>query len=116
MQGTFNPTHTQGWVRVELLGNRVSKALTLIWYRALTLNFFPLELPAHAFRALESCRHAGKGLPCCPVTSSGSSGAANGRAGEEYQAKARYQIRANALLTLNPVNTHRHTHDAHTHQ
>jgi len=57
-----------------------------------------LEPPAHTFRALESCRHAGKGLPCCPVTSRESSGAANGRAGEEYQVRARYQIRANALL------------------
>ena len=57
-----------------------------------------LELPAHAFRALKSCRHAGEGLPCCPVTSSGTSGAANGRAGEQYQVKARYQVRANALL------------------
>jgi len=26
------------------------------------------------------------------------SGAANGRAGEEYQVRARYQVRANALL------------------
>ena len=59
-----------------------------------------VELPAHAFRALENCRHAGEGLPCCPVTSSGTSGAANGRAGEQYQVKARYQVRANALLTL----------------
>jgi len=30
--------------------------------------------------------------------SSGTSGAANGRAGEEYQVKARYQVRANPLL------------------
>ena len=57
-----------------------------------------LEPPAHAFRALEGCRHAGEGLPCCLVTSSGTSSAANGRAGEEYQVRARYQVRANALL------------------
>ena len=57
-----------------------------------------LELPAHAFRALVSCRHAGEGLPCCLVTSNGTSSAANGRAGEQYQVKARYQVRANALL------------------
>jgi len=46
-----------------------------------------LELSAHAFQALESSRHAGEGLPCCPVTSSGSSGAVNGRAGETYKLK-----------------------------
>ena len=57
-----------------------------------------LEPPAHTFRALESCWHAGEGLPCCPVTSCGSPGAANGRAGEEYQVRARYQVRANPLL------------------
>jgi len=57
-----------------------------------------LEPPAHSFRALESCWHAGEGLPYRPVTSRGSSGAANDRAGEEYQVRARYQIRANALL------------------
>jgi len=34
------------------------------------------------------------------VTSSGSSGAANGLAGEEYQVRARYQVRANALLQV----------------
>jgi len=59
-----------------------------------------LEPPAHTFRALESCWHAGEGLPCCLVTSRGSSGAANGRAGEEYQVRARYQVRANALLRV----------------
>jgi len=59
-----------------------------------------LEPPAHTFRALESCWHAGEGLPYCPVTSRGSSGAANDRAGEEYQVRARYQIRANALLLI----------------
>jgi len=59
-----------------------------------------LELPAHAFRALESCRHAGEGLPCCLVTSSGTSSAANGLTGEEYQVKAQYQVRANALLSI----------------
>jgi len=77
-----------------------SKAFALIWYRSLTWCFLCLSSPrpAHACRALESCRHAGKGLPCCPVTSSGSSGAANGRAGEEYQVKARYQVRANPLI------------------
>jgi len=57
-----------------------------------------LELSAHTFRALESCWHAGEGLPCCPVTSRGSSDAANGRAGEEYQVRTRYQVRANPLL------------------
>jgi len=57
-----------------------------------------LEPPAHTFRALESCWHAGEGLPYFPVTSRGSSGAANDRAGEEYQVRARYQSRANALL------------------
>jgi len=55
-------------------------------------------LSAHTFQALESCRHAGEGLPCCLVTSSGSSGAANGRAGEEYQGKSRYKVRVNPLL------------------
>jgi len=59
-----------------------------------------LEPPAHIFRALESCWHAGEGLPCCPVTSCGSSGAANGRADEEYQVRARYQVRANPLLPV----------------
>jgi len=59
------------------------------------------EFSAHAFGALDSCRHAGEGLPCCPVTSSRASGAANGRAGEEYQVKARYQVRANPLLWTN---------------
>jgi len=57
-----------------------------------------LEPPAHTFRALESCWHAGDGLPCCPVTSCGWSAAANGRADEEYQVRARYQVRANLLL------------------
>jgi len=87
--------------------------LALIWYRALTWYFLRLSSPAHAVRGLESCRHAGKGLPCCPVTSSGSSGAANGRAGEEYQVRARYQIRANALLTAQGVtaaSSGTHTH------
>jgi len=56
------------------------------------------ELSAHAFRALDSCRHAGEGFPCCPVTSSGTSGATNDRAGEEYQIKARCQVRTNPLL------------------
>ena len=58
-----------------------------------------LEPPAHTFRALQSCWHAGEGLVCSPVTSRGSSGAANGRAGEEYQVRARYQVGANPLLT-----------------
>jgi len=49
-----------------------------------------LDPPAHTFQALESCWHAKEGLPCYLVTSCGSSGAANGRAGEEYQVKARY--------------------------
>jgi len=40
---------------------------------------------ANPLLALESCPHAGEGLPCCPITSSGTSGAANGRAGEQYQ-------------------------------
>jgi len=62
-----------------------------------------LEPPAHTFRALERCWHAGEGLPYCPVTSRGSSGAANDRAGEGYQVRARYQIRANALLPLSSV-------------
>jgi len=57
-----------------------------------------LELSAHSFQALEGSRHAEEGLPCCPVTSRGSSGAVNGPAGEEYQVKARYQVRANPLL------------------
>jgi len=57
-----------------------------------------LEPPAHTFRALKSCWHAGEGLPYCPVTSRGSSGTANGRAGEKFQVRARYQVRANALL------------------
>jgi len=66
-----------------------------------------LEPPAHTFRALESCWHAGEGLPCCPVTSRGSSGAAKGRAGEEYQVRARYQVRANPLLLLQ-IHSNRH--------
>jgi len=57
-----------------------------------------LEPPAQTFRAQESCWHAGEGFPFCQVTSCGSSGAANGRAGEEYQVRARYQVRANPLL------------------
>jgi len=61
-----------------------------------------LEPPAHTLRALEICWHAGEGLPHCPVTSRGSSGAANDRAGEEYQIRAPYQIRANALLGTLP--------------
>jgi len=36
----------------------------------------------------------GGGVPCCPVRSSGSSGAADGRAGECYQVKALYQVSA----------------------
>jgi len=78
-----------------------SKALALILVPCFNLVPCSLEPPAHAFRALESCRHAGEGLPCCLSTSSGTSSAANGRADEEYQVRARYQIRANALL--NPV-------------
>jgi len=69
-----------------------------------------LEPPAHAFRALQSCRHAGDGLLCCLVTSSGTSSAANGRTGKEYQVKARYQDRANALLY--PQETPPHTRTA----
>jgi len=39
------------------------KALALMWYRALTwYRVCSLEPPAHASRALESCRHAGEGL------------------------------------------------------
>jgi len=57
-----------------------------------------LKPPAHTFRALESYWHAWEGLPCCPVTSRGSSGAAHGHAGEEYQVRGRYQVRANPLL------------------
>ena len=64
-----------------------------------------LEPPAHTFRALESCWHAGEKLPCCPVTSCGSSvaangraDAANGRADEEYQVGARHHVRENPLL------------------
>jgi len=57
-----------------------------------------LEPLVHTARALESCWHAEEGLPCCPVTSRGSSGAANGRAGEEYQVRVRYQLRAKPLL------------------
>ena len=77
---------------------RTSKAFALTWYRGLTWCFLRLGSP-RTHRALESCRHAGEGLPCSSVTSSGTSGAANGRAGEQYQVKARYQLRANALLT-----------------
>ena len=77
------------WVRV-----RVNP---LTWYR------LPLEPPAHTVRALESCWHAGEGLPCCPVTSRGSSVTA--RRSERscwrrVQIKARYQVRANPLLQL----------------
>jgi len=65
--------------------------------------------PRARFRALESCRQARGGLLCCLVTSSGTSSAANGRAGEEYQVRARYHVRANALLIaaehLSPENT-----------
>jgi len=75
-----------------------SKGFALTWYRALTRYFLRVSSLRTPFRALESCRHAGAGLPCCPVTSSGTSGAANGRAGEEYQNKARYQVRANPML------------------
>ena len=48
----------------------------------------------------ESCRHAGLGLPCCPVTSRGSSGAAHGHAGEGYQVEARHQVRAHPLHNM----------------
>jgi len=58
-----------------------------------------LEPPAHTFRALERCWYAWEGLPCCPVMSCGSSGATNGRADEEYQVRARYQVRASPLLS-----------------
>jgi len=40
---------------------QVSKALALIWYRALTWYRPPLEPPAHTVRAMESCRHTGRG-------------------------------------------------------
>jgi len=36
----------------------------------------------------------GEGLPCVPVTSSGSSGAANGRAGKLFQVRAPYRVGA----------------------
>jgi len=57
-----------------------------------------LELSVHAFLALKSCWHLGEGTPCCRIASSGPCGAANGRAGEEYQVRARYQVRANPLV------------------
>ena len=50
-----------------------SKAFALTWYHAITWYPPPLEPPAHTVRALESCWHAEEGLPCCPVTSRGSS-------------------------------------------
>jgi len=70
----------------------------------LNLVLSALELPAHVFRALESCRHSGGGrVPCCLVTSSRAPSAANARAGEQYQVKAQYQVRANALLARSSV-------------
>ena len=75
-----------------------SKGFALTWYRALTWYFLRVSsLRTH----LEPWTASGTWewrLPCCPVTSSGASGAATGRAGEEYQVKARYQVRANPLL------------------
>jgi len=47
----------------------------------------------------------GEGLPWCPVTSCGSSGAANGRADEEYQVRPRDQVRANPLLHVEYAET-----------
>jgi len=57
-------------------------------------------ITAHTHSKGFALTHAGEGLPCCPVPSSATSGAANGRAGEEYQVKARYQVRANPLLHM----------------
>jgi len=102
-----NPTAVELIRKKPSLGPQNGKWLkrtSFIWYRALTrvnLVFPSLEPSTHTFRVLESCWHAGEGLPYCPVTSRGSSGAANDRAGEEYQVKARNQIRANALLATN---------------
>jgi len=42
----------------------------------------------------------GGGLPSCPAPSRGTTGAANGRAGEQYQVKVQYEVRANTLLSV----------------
>ena len=43
-----------------------SKALALIWYRRPNLVLPSFEPPAHTFRALESCWHAGGRAPLLP--------------------------------------------------
>jgi len=75
----------------------LSKAFALTWYRVLTWFFLRLSSPCTHVDPWKAVSTRG-GLPCCPVTSSGTSGPSNGRAGEQYQVKARYQVRANALL------------------
>jgi len=85
-------------VEVRRALGRASKAVALIWYRALTWYSLRLSPPRTHFEPCKAVGTRGGGLPYCPVTSRGSSGAPNDRAGEEYQVRARYQIRANALL------------------
>ena len=82
--------------RLEYIYYHCSKALALIWYRALTwysLRLRPLRTHFEPWKAVGTRAY-------CPVTSRGSSGVANDRAGDEYQVRARYQIRANALLDM----------------
>jgi len=74
------------------------KAFAQTWYRALTWYFLGLSSPRTHFEPWKAVGTQGSPPPCCPVTSSGTSSAADGRAGEQYQVKARYQVRANALL------------------
>ena len=77
---------------------RRSKAFALTWYRSLTWYRVRWSPPRTHFEPWNAVgTHVG-GLPCCPVTSCGSSGAANGRADEKCQVRARYQVRANPLL------------------
>jgi len=90
MQKTLRHEVTQGWgaerfnSSSESRGLGCSKGVALTRYRALTwylLRVSSLRTHLEPWTAVDT---RGGGLPCCPVTSSGTSGAANGRAGEEY--------------------------------
>jgi len=87
---------------LAIVGNihRFSKAFALTWYRALTWHYRRLSSPRTHSEPWKAAGTRGGGLPCCPVTSSGTSGAANARAGEQYQVTAQHQVKANALLCI----------------
>ena len=91
--------------------------MVAISYKGQTLTWYFLQLSEHtdtvyACLALESCRHAGEGLPSCPVMRSGSSGAANANvcAGEQYQVR----VRVNPYFVLNKIQVTGHTHNTRT--